>query len=146
MIGGDANATTTTVAGETTTSSTTTTAEADASTTVKNWTAEISDPVSSGFTVKLAGGAGQLAKTQVWSDVGCLETVGESMLGRGTDSASGGEVAVPVTFNMTGAAATFSVRCGTGGRWIAGSQRGGSFSASYSFTNVTVDETVYLRS
>ena len=110
-----------------------------------NWSAGISDPVSSGFTAKLSGGAGQLASAQVCSDVACLETAGESLLGGGTDSASGGDVTVPVSFNMTGAAATFSVRCGTGGSWVAATQSGSSFSASCSFANVTSDETVYLR-
>ena len=146
-------ATGTTVASQTTVKTQTTTAQ-NASTrknvtvafNLDNWSAGISDPVSSGFTAKLAGGAGQLANAQVCSDVACLETAGESMLGGGTDAASGGDVTVPVTFNMTGAAATFSVRCGTGGSWVAASQSGGSYSASCSFANVTTDETVYLRS
>ena len=145
--------TSTTVAPQTTVKTQTTTAQ-NASTrknvtvafNLDNWSAGISDPVSSGFTAKLSGGAGQLASAQVCKDVACLETAGESILGGGTDAASGGDVTVPVTFNMTGAAATFSVRCGTGGSWVAASQSGGSYSASCSFANVTSDETVYLRS
>lgn len=144
--------TTTTAATQTTVKTQTTTAQ-NASTrknvtvafNLDNWSAGISDPVSSGFTAKLSGGAGQLAGAQVCTDVACLETAGESLLGGGTDAASGSDVTVPVTFNMTGAAAAFSVRCGTGGNWVAASQSGGSFSASCTFANITADETVYLR-
>ena len=75
----------------------------------------MSDPISSGFSAVLTGGAGQLAGVDPCADVACLEGVSVTILGGGTDSTTGQDTTVPVTFNMTGASGPFSVRCGTGG-------------------------------
>jgi hypothetical protein len=111
---------------------------------VAEWSPGISDPMSSGFSARLSGGAGQLDSVPGCGDVGCLESLRPEILGGGTDSATGGDTTVPVTFTMSGVPGTFSVRCGNGS-WVSSSGSGGSQSASCSFGNVTSDVTVYIR-
>jgi len=111
---------------------------------VDEWSAGVSDPISSGFNARLSGGAGQLDSAPACSDVACLESARAEILGGGTDSASGGDVTVPVTFNMSGVSGAFSVRCGNGG-WVSSSGSGSSQSASCTFANVTSDVAVYIR-
>jgi hypothetical protein len=111
---------------------------------VDEWSAGVSDPISSGFNARLSGGAGQLDAAPACSDVACLESARAEILGGGTDSASGGDVTVPVTFNMSGVSGAFSVRCGNGG-WVSSSGSGSSQSASCTFANVTSDVAVYVR-
>ena len=112
---------------------------------VDNWAPNLSDPISSGFTAGLSGGLGQLDGADPCSDVACLESASATILGGGTDSATGQETTVPVTFSMRGVSGPFSLRCGAGGNWIAASASGGTYSASCTFSNITSDESVYLR-
>ncbi|MFM7093791.1 MAG: hypothetical protein ACKOYL_04430, partial [Actinomycetota bacterium] len=66
-----------------------------------NWGPGLGDPISSGFSAKLSGGLGQL-DADPCSDVACLESAQATILGGGTDSATGQETVVPATFTMTG--------------------------------------------
>ncbi|MBU6240547.1 MAG: hypothetical protein KJS66_02040 [Acidobacteria bacterium] len=157
-----AGATTTVVAGVTTTAprATPTTAATTRTTTAQNanarknvtissnldnWTLDLANPTSSGFTAGLSGGLGQLDGAERCSDVACLETSAATILGGGVDPATGQETVVPVTFSMRGASGPFSIRCGAGGNWVAAANNGGTYSATCSFGNVTSDEAVYLR-
>lgn len=110
-----------------------------------NWAPNLSDPISSGFTAGLSGGLGQLDGADPCSDVACLEGASATILGGGVDSTTGQETVVPATFSMRGVSGPFSLRCGAGGNWIAASANGGTYSASCSFSNVTGDESIYLR-
>ena len=110
-----------------------------------NWAPNLSDPISSGFTAGLSGGLGQLDAVDSCSDVACLESASATILGGGVDSATGQETVVPATFSMRGVSGPFSLRCGAGGNWVTASASGGTYSASCSFSNVTSDESIYLR-
>lgn len=110
-----------------------------------NWAPNLGDPISSGFVAGLSGGLGQLDGADPCSDVACLESASATILGGGVDAATGQETVVPATFSMRGVSGPFSIRCGAGGNWVAASASGGTYSASCSFSNVTSDESVYLR-
>ena len=110
-----------------------------------NWSLDLANPTSSGFTAGLSGGLGQLDTADRCTDVACLETSAATILGGGVDSATGQETVVPVTFSMRGVAGPFSIRCGAGGNWVAAANNGGTYGATCSFANVTSDEAVYLR-
>ena len=112
---------------------------------LENWSLDLANPTSSGFTAGLSGGLGQLDGAERCSDVACLETSSGTILGGGVDPATGQETVVPVTFSMRGASGPFSIRCGAGGNWVAAANNGGTYSATCSFGNVTSDEAVYLR-
>lgn len=110
-----------------------------------NWSLGLEDPSSSGFVAGLSGGLGQLDGADPCNDVACLESANATILGGGTDPATGQDTVVPVTFSMRGVAGPFSLRCGAGGNWVTASNNGGTYSASCTFSNVTSDESVYLR-
>ncbi|MFZ9698118.1 MAG: hypothetical protein ACO3C5_10865 [Ilumatobacteraceae bacterium] len=113
-------------------------------TNLDGWGPGLDDPISSGFSAKLTGGLGQLDGDPC-ADVACLESVQATILGGGTDSATGQDTVVPATFTMSGVSGPFAVRCGAGGNWVNASATGATYSASCSFANLTDDETIYLR-
>jgi len=113
-------------------------------TNLDGWGPGLDDPISSGFSAKLTGGLGQLDGDPC-ADVACLESVQATILGGGTDSATGQDTVVPATFTMSGVSGPFAVRCGAGGNWVNASATGATYSASCSFANLTGDETIYLR-
>ena len=112
---------------------------------VDGWSLAASDPASSGFSANLTGSTGAIQDGINCDSVGCLEGTATDVLASGTDPATGATSTTTLQFKMSGVASTFDVRCGNSGSWVKASQAGGGFSATCSFSNVTTDETVYVR-
>ena len=112
---------------------------------VDGWSLAASDPASSGFSANLTGSTGAIQDGISCDSVGCLEGAATDVLASGTDPATGTTSTTTLQFKMSGVASTFDVRCGNAGSWVKASQAGGGFSATCSFSNVTTDETVYVR-
>jgi hypothetical protein len=112
---------------------------------VDGWTLAASDPASSGFSANLTGSSGAIQDGINCDSVGCLEGTATDVLASGTDPATGATSTTTLQFKMSGVASTFDVRCGNAGSWVKASQAGGGFSATCSFSNVTADETIYVR-
>ena len=112
---------------------------------VDGWSLAASAPASSGFSANLTGSTGAIQDGINCDSVGCLEGAATDVLASGTDPATGTTSTTTLQFKMSGVASTFDVRCGNAGSWVKASQAGGGFSATCSFSNVTADETIYVR-
>ena len=112
---------------------------------VDGWSLAASDPASSGFSANLTGSTGAIQEGISCDSVGCLEGAATDVLASGTDPATGATSTTTLQFKMSGVASTFDVRCGNAGSWVKASQGSNGFSATCSFSNVTTDETVYVR-
>lgn len=112
---------------------------------VEGWSLAASDPASSGFSANLTGSTGAIQDGINCDSVGCLEGAATDVLASGTDPATGATSTTTLQFKMSGVASTFDVRCGNAGSWVKATQAGGGFSATCSFSNVTTDETIYVR-
>jgi hypothetical protein len=106
---------------------------------VDNWSLAASDPASSGFSAVLSGSSGAIQDGINCDSVGCLEGAATDVL------SSGGGSTTSLQFKMSGVSSAFDVRCGNAGGWVAASQSGGAYSATCSFSDVSTDETVYVR-
>ena len=106
---------------------------------VDSWSLSASDPASSGFSAVLSGSSGAVQDGINCDSVGCLEGAATDVL------SSGGGSTTSLQFRMSGVSSAFDVRCGNNGGWIPASQSGGAFSATCSFSDVSTDETIYVR-
>jgi len=113
--------------------------EVSFNTDITQWGPTLDKPGGQGFSSMLTLAHGTSQNKQSCSNIVCLETLQVAQQPTSTTSQTS------ATFTMSNVAVAFSIRCGDNGQWVIATASGATYSATCSISNVTKDDTIYLK-